>query len=116
MDYESVSKKLKAIADPKRLKIVDLLSCHEMCACDLLEHFDITQPSLSHHMKILEKAGVINVTKKGQWHYYELRAEFVELFEDTMETLFADHEDCSCYQAPKATQCAPEKELSWNKA
>lgn len=53
MNYEDMSKTLKALADPKRLKIIDLLSCGSLCACDILDHFDFTQPTLSHHMKVL---------------------------------------------------------------
>ena len=65
MNYEAYSAKLKIITDPKRMKIIDLLSCGEMCACDILEHFDFTQPTLSHHMKTLENAGFVNVSKRG---------------------------------------------------
>lgn len=63
MNYVELSVMLKALADPNRLKIVDLLSNGSLCACDILEHFDFTQPTLSHHMKVLEKAGIIFVTK-----------------------------------------------------
>lgn len=65
MDYEELSKVLKAISDPKRMKIIDLLSCGSLCACDVLDHFDFTQPTLSHHMKVLEKAGIVSVEKKA---------------------------------------------------
>jgi ArsR family transcriptional regulator len=80
-NYEQIAAILKALADPKRLKIVDLLSTADsLCACDLLEHFDFTQPTLSHHMKILEQAGIISVTKKSQWSHYTLQEEFVGEF------------------------------------
>lgn len=72
MNYEEMSVILKALADPKRLKIIDLLSCGSLCACDILDHFEFTQPTLSHHMKVLEKAGNVLVTKKGTWHHYQL--------------------------------------------
>ncbi|MBL1224566.1 ArsR/SmtB family transcription factor [Enterococcus sp. BWR-S5] len=79
--YEQTSVILKALADPKRLKIIDLLSAAEsLCACDVLEHFDFTQPTLSHHMKILEKAGIVKVEKRSQWHHYSLQEEFVQQF------------------------------------
>lgn len=97
MDYLAVSKVMKAISDPNRMKIIDILSCGSQCACDILEHFDITQPSLSHHMKVLEKAGIISVTKKGQWHHYELKEAFVASFMESMLTLFSANEaDCIC--------------------
>ena len=54
MNYDEMSVMLKALADPKRLKIIDILSCGSLCACDILDHFDFTQPTLSHHIKVLE--------------------------------------------------------------
>lgn len=84
MNYEDMSKTLKALADPKRLKIIDLLSCGSLCACDILDHFDFTQPTLSHHMKVLEKAGVVLVTKEGTWHHYQLTDVFIDQFMGSM--------------------------------
>lgn len=90
LDYERISLALKAMADPKRMKIIDLLSYSDMCACDVLKHFDFTQPTLSHHMKVLEKAGIVSVSKQKQWHHYTLREDFVEEFMDSMTHLFSD--------------------------
>lgn len=98
MDYDKVAQVLKAMADPKRVKIIDLLSCGTLCACDVLEHFDVTQPTLSHHMKILEQANIISVRKEGQWHYYTLRDEFKEQFINQMNQLFTANNDCICHQ------------------
>lgn len=84
MDYEKISLVLKAMADPKRIKIIDLLSGGTMCACEVLEHFDFTQPTLSHHMKVLETAGIISVNKESKWYYYTLKEEFVNEFMSTM--------------------------------
>lgn len=55
---------MKALSDPKRVKILDIISCGELCACDILEQFDFTQPTLSHHIKVLVNAGLVNVEKK----------------------------------------------------
>ncbi|GGI66555.1 ArsR/SmtB family transcription factor [Enterococcus alcedinis] len=96
MNYEELSVMLKALANPKRLKIIDLLSCGSLCACDLLDHFDFTQPTLSHHMKLLENVGVVRVTKEGIWHRYELTDRFVEQFLDSMAQLFSKDENCIC--------------------
>lgn len=60
----------KALADQTRLKIVDLLSDGEMCACQLLDNFNITQPTLSYHMKILCDSGLVKGRSEGQWMYY----------------------------------------------
>lgn len=88
MNYDEMAVILKALADPKRLKIIDLLTDGSLCACELLKHFDFTQPTLSHHMKILEKAGVVMVTKKGIWHHYQLTEDFIRQFLDSQMQLF----------------------------
>ena len=60
----------KALSDSNRLEIVQMLSEGEKCGCKLLERFEITQPTLSHHMKILVESGMVNDRKEGKWHYY----------------------------------------------
>ncbi len=55
----------KALADETRLKIIDMLSCGEMCACDILEYFSISQSTLSYHMKILTESGLVNGMRDG---------------------------------------------------
>lgn len=93
-----MSRVLKAMADPRRLKIISLLSCGAMCACDVLEHFEFTQPTLSHHMKVLEQAKIVTVTKDRQWHYYELNEMFASNFMDELKELMIDNEkDCICH-------------------
>lgn len=97
MNYERISSILKAMADPNRMKIIDLLSGDSLCACDVLKHFDFTQPTLSHHMKVLEKAGIVAVSKQGQWHHYSLKDDFVKGFISDMTQLLAtDGETCLC--------------------
>ncbi|MBQ8178869.1 MAG: winged helix-turn-helix transcriptional regulator, partial [Candidatus Methanomethylophilaceae archaeon] len=63
---------MKALSDRNRLRIVEMLSDGELCACRLLEELDITQPTLSHHMSILCRSGLVNVRKEGQWSHYSL--------------------------------------------
>jgi len=65
----------KAFCDEKRLTILDMLQSGEKCACVLLEKFDISQPTLSHHMKILVDSGVVAARKEGKWTYYSINAE-----------------------------------------
>ncbi|MEF9983797.1 MAG: metalloregulator ArsR/SmtB family transcription factor [Oscillospiraceae bacterium] len=67
----------KALGDANRLKIVQMLSYNELCACKLLERFKITQPTLSHHMNILCKSELVNVRKQGKWSYYSLNYKVV---------------------------------------
>ena len=65
----------KAFSDSNRLEIVQMLSEGEKCGCKLLERFEITQPTLSHHMKTLVESGMVNDRKEGKWHYYSLNTE-----------------------------------------
>lgn len=94
MDYEKTAVILKAIADPKRLKIINLLAVKSMCACEILEHFDFTQPTLSHHLKILENTGIITVKKRSQWHYYAINEMIVKDIVSTMG-LICDMRNCN---------------------
>ena len=69
---------LKAIADPARLRLLSLVLSHEggeACVCDLLPHFDLSQPTISHHLKVLHDAGLIDREKRGTWVYYIARPE-----------------------------------------
>ena len=72
----------KALGDSNRLQIVRMLSDGEKCGCKLLEAFDITQPTLSHHMKILCDCGLVNDRKEGKWHYYSINVEAWKEFGD----------------------------------
>ncbi len=69
---------LKAIADPTRLRLLSLVLSHEggeACVCDLLPHFDLTQPTISHHLKVLHEAGLLHREKRATWVYYIARPE-----------------------------------------
>lgn len=103
MNYERLSIVMKAIANPNRMKIVDILSCGRQCACDVLVHFEFTQPTLSHHMKLLEEAGVVSVSKEGKWHYYSLEEAFVREFTESVMQLFSNEKDCICKNTDKST-------------
>jgi ArsR family transcriptional regulator, arsenate/arsenite/antimonite-responsive transcriptional repressor len=66
---------LKAIADPTRLRLVSMVAAHsggEACVCDLTEPLGLTQPTVSHHLKILVDAGIFTRDKRGVWAYYAL--------------------------------------------
>ena len=72
----------KALGDSNRLQIVQMLSDGEKCGCKLLEAFDITQPTLSHHMKVLAECGLINDRKEGKWQHYSINMEVWRQFND----------------------------------
>ena len=68
---------LKALADPTRLRILSLLSRHEgeVCVFEIVESFTLEQPTISHHLRILRDAGLVDCRKKGLWAYYYVRRE-----------------------------------------
>ena len=70
----------KALSDPVRVQLVDVLSTHagEVCVCELLPLFDVSQPTLSHHLKKLREAGIVGVERRGLWAYYYVRPESLE--------------------------------------
>jgi len=70
--YSETIRVFKAFCDENRLSILGLLRSGEKCACDLLEDLRITQPTLSHHMKILCDAGIVQGRKEGKWVYYSI--------------------------------------------
>ena len=99
MDYQKLANLLKVVAEPNRLKILEMLSCGEMCACDILDHFDFTQPTLSHHMKMLEEKGLVTVNKKAKWHYYSLNQDKAKLIINGLTSTLSNTEDCMCKDA-----------------
>ena len=80
MKEEKMSEICKVLSDPNRLKIIKLLTSEELCACKLLEEIQITQPTLSHHMKILSESGLVSVRKEGKWSYYSIRCSMFKKF------------------------------------
>lgn len=70
----------KALGDPNRMRIVQMLTRGECCACQLLEELAIAQPTLSHHMKQLEEAGLVRTRKDWKWSHYSLNDETLEAY------------------------------------
>ncbi len=87
---------IKALGDETRLRIIDMLSCGEMCACNILEAFDITQPTLSYHMKILTESGLINARRDGAWMRYSLNEEKKNELQIFLEKLMENKKECIC--------------------
>lgn len=97
--YIDISKMLKAMSEPKRLRIVDMLSCGELCACKILEEFNITQPTLSHDMRVLVEAGIVKDRREGKNIYYSLNRESLATMHQNLGRMFEDKPDCICHQA-----------------
>lgn len=87
----------KALADETRLKIVEMLSCGEMCACDILESFHITQPTLSYHMKNLTECGLVNSRKDGPWMRYSIDTEVLSSVQEFLNQITTESENCICH-------------------
>jgi ArsR family transcriptional regulator len=96
--YVDTAKVLKAISDPKRLRIVDMLSCGELCACEILEEFHITQPTLSHDMKLLVEAGIVKDRREGKNIYYSLNQDILKKLQETLKTVSSENSDCICHK------------------
>lgn len=74
-NYRNKVLMLKALADDTRLRIAEMLTGGELCACKILEHFHITQPTLSYHMKILCESGIVIGRREGAWMRYSLNLD-----------------------------------------
>jgi len=80
---------LKALADPTRLRILSLLSRHEgeVCVFEIVESFTLEQPTISHHLRILRDAGLVDCRKRGLWAYYYVRREALSRAQDVINGL-----------------------------
>lgn len=78
MDEKRAATIFKAFCDENRIKIIELLRTGEKCACKLLEEINVTQPTLSHHMKILCDSGIVLGRKEGKWTHYSISPDGAE--------------------------------------
>ncbi|MFF2727711.1 ArsR/SmtB family transcription factor [Streptomyces sp. NPDC058008] len=75
---EALAKVFKALGDPVRLRLLSMIASRaggEVCVCDLTPAFDLSQPTISHHLKLLKQAGLIDSERRGTWVYYRLLPE-----------------------------------------
>jgi ArsR family transcriptional regulator len=89
---DQVAPLLKALADPVRLRLMSLVASHEggeACVCDLAGAFDLSQPTISHHLKVLHECGLLARDKRGVWVYYRARTEALA----NLAALISDPED-----------------------
>lgn len=100
-NYKKYAQQFKALSDPNRLMILDILSCGELCACVILEKFNITQPTLSHHMKTLCDTGLVCGRKVGKWIYYSLNQEVILAFREFFVEVTSFKENCICFDTER---------------
>ena len=85
--YTRMAKAFKALSDPKRVKIIDMLACEEMCGCMLLKCFEITQPTLAHDMRTLTEAGIVASRREGKRTIYSLNWDMLKRMNKTIQGL-----------------------------
>lgn len=89
----------KALCDENRVKILKLLGTGEKCACKILEELNVTQPTLSHHMKILCDSEIVFGRKEGKWMYYSISESGADQAKEILNELTViNGEDCNCYK------------------
>lgn len=99
MNEKKVATIFKAFCDENRVRILQLLTTGEKCACRLLEEINITQPTLSHHMKILCESGVVVGRKEGKWMHYSISPDGAKLamkYLQNLTNVTCSDEDKSC--------------------
>lgn len=101
INYSEYAKIFKALSDAKRLQIIDMLSEGELCACKIQEAFDISQPTLSHDMKLLCDTDLVIPRKEGKWTHYTLNLEKLNEVYKTFGKLMLSKKyqkviDCDC--------------------
>ena len=89
LNNKKIVKMLKAIADENRLKMINLLSCENMCSCHFVNVLEISQPNVSHHLKILKEAGLVKTSKRGRWIDYSLNEENIDLIKNEINNILS---------------------------
>ena len=95
MNESEIALICKALGDENRVQIIKMLTGGELCACKILDAFNITQPTLSHHMKILTECNLVNSRKEGKWTYYSINCNSA-VSEFTCKTSPAKKSDGRC--------------------
>lgn len=94
--YNELSLLFKALAEPARLQILDILSCGTVCACEILEGMNISQSTLSHHMKVLTECGLVSGRKEGTWMHYTINSDKISILQQGINELTGPKEKCIC--------------------
>ena len=94
MDERKAALIFKAFCDENRIRILKMLRSGEKCACKMLEELNVTQPTLSHHMKILCDSGVVVGRKEGKWMHYSISAEGAKVAAELLKELTSA--SCTC--------------------
>lgn len=94
--YEAAAQLFRMLGEPMRLAILDILSCGELCACDILEGLTISQSTLSHHMRVLQQAGIVTARKDATWVYYTINPKIVSELHNILDEILLPKQNCIC--------------------
>ena len=94
-DEKKIATIFKAFCDENRIRIIKLLQSGEKCACKLLEEINVTQPTLSHHMKILCDSGIVVGRKEGKWMHYSISEEGTQIASNCLKEITAVTHSCN---------------------
>jgi ArsR family transcriptional regulator, arsenate/arsenite/antimonite-responsive transcriptional repressor len=88
-DHDCLVAIFKALADATRLDVFRLIAAQDapICACDVVDRFDVSQPTISHHLKVLREAGLITVSRRGVWAYYAADPRCLDLLRESIDSL-----------------------------
>lgn len=84
----------KALSDENRLKILEMLTCGELCACDIQVGLGLMQSTISHHMRVLQHAGIVKVHKRGKWVFYSINNDTAESLCNFLKKVTSPSMDC----------------------
>lgn len=98
LSYKLFADIFKALSDETRLHIIDMLSCQELCAGDILESFDLSQSTLSYHMKILSDAKIVTGRREGLWTRYSINENTFQEILTLLPELYQRKDKCICNQ------------------
>lgn len=96
----TAARRFRALADPTRLRILELLADGERCVCEVVEAMHMAQPLLSHHLKALREAGFIHARREGRWMYYRLNPATLETCAALLETTLGRYDAAAAEGKP----------------
>jgi ArsR family transcriptional regulator len=108
LDFTKGAAIFKALSDENRIRIIHILSCGERCGCELQQYFDLTQPTLSHHLNLLVSSGLVEARPEGKWVHYRLAKAAFNGLEIFISQLSRETVDCQCKKRPETSR--PDKE------
>ena len=110
MNVDAMAEVFKALGDPHRLRALHFLAtatpecCRSsggVCACDLIDHLQLAQPTVSHHMRLLTQAGLVSATKQGRWTHYALSVQGLQAVQTLLSQLQVQASSAAACSAPQ---------------